>query len=52
MLGVHAFIPEDAADLVDSVDATDDEALQIELGLDAQDHVDVQGIVVGVEGTG
>ena len=48
--GVHAFVPEDAAHLVDSVHAAHDQPLQVQLRLDTQHHVDVQGVVMGVEG--
>ena len=52
VLGVHALVAEDAADLVHAVHAADDQALEVQLGLDAQHHVHVQGVVVGVEGAG
>ena len=50
MLGVHALVAEDAAYLVHTVHAAHDQALEVQLGLDAQHHVHVQAIVVGVEG--
>ena len=52
MAGVHALVAEDAADLVDLLKAADDQALEIELRLDAQVHRDVQCVVVRDEGTG
>ena len=51
VLGVHALVAEDAAHLIDAVHAAHNEALQVQLSLDAEHHVHVQGIVVGVEGT-
>jgi len=35
---VDAFVAEDPSDLVDALEAADDEALEIELGRDAQLH--------------
>ena len=52
VLGVHTLITEDAADLIHAVHAAHDQALEIQLGLNAQNHVHVQGVVVGVEGAG
>ena len=52
VLGVHALVAEDAADLIDPVHAAHDEPLQGQLGGDAHIHVDVQGVVVGDEGPG
>ena len=52
MLGGDALVAEDAADLVDALEAADDEALEVELGGDAQVEVAVQGVVVGDEGPG
>lgn len=43
---VHALVAEDAAHLVDAVEAADDEALEVELRRDAQVEVDVERIVV------
>ena len=50
MLGVHALVAEDAAHLVHAIHAAHDQALEVQLGLDAQHHVHVQGVVMGVEG--
>ena len=50
--GVHALVAEDAAHLVDALEAAHDEALQIELRLDAKIHVDVERVVVRLERTG
>ena len=52
MLGVHALVAEDTADLVHAVHTADDQALQIQLGLDAQHHVHIQRVVVGIERAG
>ena len=52
MLGIHALVAEDAANLIHAVHAAHDQALEVQLGLNAQDHVHVQGVVVGVEGAG
>ena len=51
MLRVHALVAEDAAHLVDAVHAADDQALQIELSLDAQHHIHVERVVVREERT-
>ena len=50
MLGVHALIAKLPADLVHALNAADDEALEIELGGDAQEHVDIEGVVMRDEG--
>ena len=52
VLGADAFVAEVAVDLVDAVEAADDEALEVELGRDAQGEVDVERVVVGGEGAG
>ena len=52
VLGVHALVAEDAANLVHAVHAAHDQALEVQLSLNAQHHVHVQAVVVGVEGTG
>ena len=52
MGGVHALVAEDTAHLIDLVHTADDQPLQVQLRLDAQDHIQIQGVVVGVEGTG
>ena len=52
MLGVHALVAEDAAHLVHAIHTAHDQALEVQLGLDAQHHVHVQAVVVGVEGAG
>jgi hypothetical protein len=46
-----ALVAEVLAELVDPLDAADDEPLQVELGGDAQVEVAVEGVVVGGEGT-
>ena len=50
VLGVHALVAEDAAHLVHAVHAAHDQALEVQLGLNAQHHVHVQAVVMGVEG--
>ena len=40
------FVAEVAVDLVDALEAADDEPLQVQLGRDAQVHVDVERVVV------
>ena len=52
VLGVHALVAEDAAHLVHTVHAAHHQPLEVQLGLDAQDHVHVQGVVVGDERPG
>ncbi len=52
VLGVHALVAEDAADLIHPLHAAHDQALQGQLGGDAHIHIDIQRIVVGDEGTG
>ena len=52
VLGVHALVAEDAADLIHSLQAAHDEPLQVQLRGDAHIHIDVQGVVVGDEGPG
>ncbi len=50
VLGGDAFVAEVAVDLVDAVEAADDEALEEELGGDAEGERDVERVVVGLEG--
>lgn len=52
MRRVRALVAEVAVDLEDVLDAADDRALEEELGCDAQVHVDVVGVHVGLERTG
>ena len=52
MGGVHALVAEDTANLVHPIHAAHDQPLQVQLGFNAQHHVEIQGVVVGVEGTG
>jgi hypothetical protein len=47
---VDTLIPEDATDLVDTVKTTDDELLEVELGGDTHEEVEVEGVVVSDEG--
>jgi hypothetical protein len=48
----HAFVAEVAVDLEHAVEAADDQALQVQLRRDAQEHLHVQRIVVGDERLG
>ena len=48
--GADAFVAEVAVDLVDAVEAADDQALEVELGRDAQEEVEVERVVVRGEG--
>ena len=50
VLGADALVAEVAIDLVDAVEAADDEALEIELRRDAQEEIHIEGVVVGPEG--
>src|SRR3954453_1143735 len=47
--GVHALVAEDATDLIDALEATDNEALEVELECDAQRHVDVKRVEMCVK---
>ena len=49
VLRVHALITEDTADLIHAVHAADNEALEVQLRLDAEDHIHIQRVVVGIE---
>ena len=51
VVGGEAFVAEVAVDLVDAVEAAHHQALQVELGRDAQVEIDIEGVVVGDEGT-
>ena len=50
--GVHALVAERPPDLEDTVEATDDQALEVELGGDAQVQRHVERVVVGDERAG
>ena len=52
MLGADAFVAVDAAELVDALDAADQEPLEVELERDAHEEVDVERVVMGFEGPG
>ena len=52
MVAVHTLVAEVLANLVDTLEAAHDEALQIELGGNAHIHVLIEGIEVGDERTG
>ena len=49
--GVHSLVAEDAAELVNALDAADDKALERQLGGYTQIHVHIQRIVVGYKGS-
>ena len=51
VLGVHALVAEDAADLIHAVHAADDQALQRKLGRDTHIHIDIERIVVRDKGS-
>ena len=50
--GVHALVAEDAAHLVHPLEAAHDQALEVQFGFNAQEHGNIQGVVVGAEGPG
>ena len=52
MLGIHALVAEDTAYLVNTVQAADNEPLEVQLGFDTQVHIHIQRIVVGDKGSG
>ena len=52
MLGADALVAECATDFVYAVEATDEQSLEIELWGDAQDELEVEGVVVRVERLG
>ena len=52
VLGIHALVAEDAADLIHTVHAAHDQPLQRQLRGDTHVHIDIQGVVVGDEGPG
>ena len=45
----HALVAEVAVDLVDALEAADDQALEVQLRRDAQEQVEVERVVVGHE---
>ncbi len=49
MLGVHTLVTEDTSNLVYLIHTADDESLEVELGLDTEDHIHIKGVVVGQE---
>ena len=49
MLGRHALVPEDPAELVDTIEAAHHQALEVKLQRDAQEERDVERVVVGRE---
>ena len=50
--GVDAFVAEVAVELEDLLEAAHQQALEVELGRDAHVELEVQGVVVGLEGAG
>ena len=46
VLGVHALVAEDAADLIHALNAADDQALEVQLGRNAHIHINVKRVVV------
>ena len=52
VLGVHALVPEDAANLIHPVHATHDQPLQGQLRGNAHIHINIQGVVMGDKGPG
>ena len=46
VLGVHALVAEDAANLVHALNTADDQALEMQLGRDAHIHINVERVVV------
>ena len=50
MLGREAFVAEVAVDLIDALEAADDQSLEVELGGDPQIERAIQRVVVGQEG--
>ena len=50
--GVHTFVAEDASHFVYPFKAAHNQPLQVQFRLNAQEHVDIQSIVVGTEGAG
>ncbi len=50
VFGADALVAEVAVDLVDAVEAADDQSLQIQLGRDAQEEIEVERVVMRGEG--
>ena len=46
VLGVHALVAEDAADLVHALNTADNQALEVQLGRDAHIHINIERVVV------
>jgi len=49
---INALVPENAADLINSVEATDDELLEIEFWCDTEVQIKIKVVVVSSEGLG
>ena len=52
MVAVHTLVAEVLADLIDTLETTHDEALQIEFGGDTHVHILIKSVEVGDERTG
>ena len=52
MVAVHTLVTEVLANLIDTLETTYDQALQVELGGDTHVHILVERIEVGDERTG
>ena len=50
--GADAFVAEDPAQLIDPLEAAHHKALEVQFGGDPQGQRQVQGVVMGLEGTG
>ncbi len=48
--GGDALVPEVAVELEDPFEAADDESFEVQLGSDSQVEIEVEGVVVGLEG--
>ena len=49
VLGRHALVAKELAELIDVLEAADDRPLEVELGRDPQEEMAVEGMVVGFE---
>ena len=50
MLGIHTLVTEDTSNLVYLIHTANDESLEVELGLNTENHIHIKGVVVGEEG--
>ena len=51
MCGIHSFVTEDTANLIDTFHTADDKAFEVKLSRDTKHHINVLGIVVCDERT-